>query len=365
MTSFQVPEIARLAELLPTFEFEHLIAEGGSSVIYKARQISLDRDVAIKILPREFAEQADYRRAFLAEAITMASLSHPNLIRVHDSGEVDGLPYMVMEHVPGNSLFRSAHGRAIDPEQAGRIILAACRGLAHAHAKGIVHGGIRPENILLNPQCEPKIGSFGLVRGDSAYAAPEAKNDPQCTDARADVHAIGVVFRELLTGIPAGEGRGEDGLLGDPRLAAICHKATREDPAERYADASELVGELENWVPKRGSRLITAAARPTVRPPSPARHRPASIAMPRPHPSPGRSLAANCAIIAVLLCALYFVWGVYQTKKADLARLQREQDAKPRVVKIIQAPRDSAAAMSPSGTASLPPASPLLASNPE
>ncbi|HSP42225.1 MAG TPA: serine/threonine-protein kinase [Luteolibacter sp.] len=352
----RVPEADLLAGLLPSFEFEHRIAEGASGVVFKARQLSLDREVAIKILPRELAQQPGCRRSFLAEAITMASLSHPNLLRVYDSGELDGMLYMVMEYVPGNSLLRSAHGKAIDPEQAVRIVLSACRGLAHAHAHGICHGDIRPANILLNQQCEPKISSFGLARGDTAYAAPETGNDPQTADARSDVYSIGVVLRELLTGIPAGECGAAHAVVADPRLAAICRNATEEDPADRYPDASALVGQLENWLAGGRPRLLTAPARPVGKPAIPA-------AKPRRATSHAWALTTKYAIIVMLLCAIHFVWGAYQAKKTGIAQMQHEQDAKPAVVKIIHPTPESTAGTAPAESAGAAMARSLMANN--
>ena len=132
-----------IASLFPAFDFEGLISRGAAGAVYKARQRSLDRDVAIRIASRESAEDPAFRNSFEMMAKAMASLAHPGLIRVYDSGEVAGLPFVVMEYVPGNSLRQSAQGRAVEPRQAVQIVLAACQGLAHAHGKGIAHGAIR------------------------------------------------------------------------------------------------------------------------------------------------------------------------------------------------------------------------------
>jgi serine/threonine protein kinase len=120
-------------ELLPAFEFEYLIAEGDSGSVFKARQRSLDRDVAIKFIP--LVSVGD--RSCEASAKAMASLAHPNLIRVYDSREAGGFLYIVMEYVPRKWLGHSARGKAIEPRQASEIVIAACEGLAHAHASGV------------------------------------------------------------------------------------------------------------------------------------------------------------------------------------------------------------------------------------
>ena len=159
-----VPELQQIAHLFPGYEVAGLIASGGMGVVYKARQVSLDRDVAIKLLPREFGADAEFRNSFEAEAKAMARLNHPNLISVYDFGEVDELLFIIMEFVPGKSLFHSAHGTAIEPSEAGAIVANVCEGLAHAHEHGILHRDVKPGNILLSPKAEPKIGDFGLAR---------------------------------------------------------------------------------------------------------------------------------------------------------------------------------------------------------
>ncbi|MBT8044440.1 MAG: protein kinase, partial [Verrucomicrobiae bacterium] len=123
-THFEAPAIEELQPNFPAYEIEDFIAQGGMGAVYKARQISLDRSVAIKILPREFGEDPTFRKSFEAEAKAMARLNHPNLIGVYDFGEVDGMLFLIMEFVHGKSLFHSSHGIAIDPTQAAEIILS-------------------------------------------------------------------------------------------------------------------------------------------------------------------------------------------------------------------------------------------------
>ena len=333
-TSFELPEIDSIAALLPAFEFEGLIAQGGMGAVYKARQRSLDRDVAIKILPHELGADPLFRSSFQAEAKAMARLTHPNLIRVYDSGDLDGLLYIVMEYVPGKSLFHSAHGKAIDSRQAVEIVLAACRGLAHAHENGIVHRDIKPGNILLTPKCEPKIGDFGLARcirtdvdglamGTPAYMAPEVLDHPEKGNPQSDVFAIGVVLREMLTGIPAGNDRAAAPVVSDPMLAAICRKATHADPASRYLDAASLAGQLTRW----RSAKTPGALVPVRQIHNP---RPKPYRMARHGAAAGRSSPLkNLAVVTALVFASYFAWGAYQKKREVMVRHQLEQKAKP------------------------------------
>lgn len=326
-----LPEFDSIVALLPAYEFEGLIAHGAAGAVYKARQRSLDRDVAIRIIPREQGQDPAFRSSFKAGVKAMGSLTHPSLIRVYDSGDVDGLPYIVMEYVPGKSLHHSAHGKAIDPRQAVQIVIAACQGLAHAHGKGIVLRAIKPTDILLNPKCEPKIGNFGFAHHNAAdatgYMAPELAGGSVAENPQSDVYSIGVVLRELLTGIPAGSADAEWIAVSDPKLAAICHKATHPDPAQRYSDATALAEALKRW-----SAQVTL--KPAARQLQVSPHRPKPVAIPRSSPRTGRILLRNCAVIACLLFAIHGAWGVYQKKRESLARLQQAEDAKPRIVLV-------------------------------
>jgi serine/threonine protein kinase len=330
-----LPEFDSIVALLPAFEFEGLIARGAAGAVYKARQRSLDRDVAIRIIPREQGDDPEFRSSFKAGVKAMGSLTHPSLIRVFDSGDVDGLPYIVMEYVSGKSLHHSAHGKAIDPRQAVKIVIAACHGLAHAHGNGIILRAIKPTDILLTPKCEPKIGNFGFARHNPAdvtgYMAPELADGSVTENPQSDVYSIGVVLRELLTGIPAGSADAERIAVSDPKLAAICQKATHRDPAHRYADAAALADALKRW--SATGTLIPAVRQQRVSP-----HCPKPAAVPRSSPRTGRILLRNCAVIACLLIAIQGAWGVYQKKRESIARLQQTEDAKPRVILVKAGP---------------------------
>jgi serine/threonine protein kinase len=284
---FEAPDPSRLAPLFPGFRIEFLIATGGMGAVYKAVQISLDRPVAIKILPREFGRDQEFRRSFETEAKTMARLNHPNLIAVYDFGEADGMLFIIMEFVPGKTLFHSAHNKAVAQEEAARIVVGACDALAHAHEHGILHRDIKPGNILLDQQARPKIGDFGLARpigaavrdgetifGTPHYTAPEVLKFPDKVDARADIFSIGVVFHELLTGrLPADDPRPASAIIGcDPKFDAIIRRATHPSADLRYASAAELAKEIRavtsgpNGLGARTVRAPLAASAPAGRP---------------------------------------------------------------------------------------------------
>ena len=349
-SQFEVPEIATVASLLPAYEIEHLIAESETGAIYKAHQISLERDVAIKVLPLELASDPLIRQTFEMESRAMAGLNHTNVIRVFDNGEADGMPYRIMEYVPGKSLGNSSRGVAVDPKQATDIIDATCEGLTHAHARGIAHGSINPSNILLTTEVTPKINNVGgLVNSNSAktsaYLAPETTNDPSQVHTQSDIFAIGVIFQELLTGTVCGSEEFYSTAVADTKLAAICAKATCENPGERYQDCSELTEALKLWKDQKPVRkLATSPAAGSYRPSLAKKStKVASTKVTVTTPSNKWSLFKHCAAIAILFCAISVVWGMYQDKQATLARLQAEQDSKYPTIRIIHLDDEPAA----------------------
>lgn len=262
---FRAPIVEEVESLFPAYNVHALIACGGMGAVYQATQKSLDRVVAIKILPREFSTDEAFRTGFEAEAKAMAKLNHPNLIGVYDFGEVSGMLYIIMEYVAGKSLFHSANAVALDPDEASRIVADVCRGLAHAHEFGILHRDIKPSNILLDPQASPKIGDFGLARalesqieegeqifGTPGYTAPEVVEPPFTIDHRADIFSVGVMLHELLVGkLPSADTRPPSQICGcSPRFDEIVKKATNPDPNQRYSSANDFAKALEN--PKAG-----------------------------------------------------------------------------------------------------------------
>lgn len=294
---FIAPEPADLAPLFPGYEIQNLIATGGMGAVYCAVQKSLDRTVALKILPMEFSKDAAFCKGFETEAKAMARLNHPNLIGVYDFGEVNGMLYIVMEFVPGLSIHHSAHGRTIDPAEAIRLISAICNGLAHAHENGIIHRDIKPSNVLLDLNAQPKIGDFGLARpierkveegeeifGTPHYTAPEAVNSPHSVDHRADIFSVGVMLHELLTGkLPADDPRPASLIARcDVRFDAIIKRATQPLPAARFASADEMAKSLLAIAKSSVSRPRGAAGppRPKVRRPGHAVARKKSSSLP-------------------------------------------------------------------------------------
>lgn len=300
--AFEAPEIEEVARLFPNYGIVRLIACGGMGAVYEATQNSLDRQVAIKILPREFSSDQAFREGFESEAKAMAKLNHPNLIGVYDFGDVEGLLFIVMEYVPGNSLFASSNGNQIDQSVAISIIQGVCHGLANAHAHGILHRDIKPSNILLDLNANPKIGDFGLARalereiedgeqifGTPGYTAPEVLVPPFTIDQRADIFSVGVMLHELLTGqLPEDGNRGASQLCGCSfRLDPIIRKAIHKDPLQRFSSCTEMAEALAKVAALKASAGLIAgsAASATSRSSSSTFKTPGKYVAPKPKQS--------------------------------------------------------------------------------
>ena len=196
------------------YRVEDVLGHGGMASVYLARDSELERPVAVKVLAEHLADQPDFRNRFLREARLAAQISHPNVVQVFDVGEEDGTPFIVMECVEGSTLADELEERGrLEPEEVVDLALQICGGLEHAHATGLVHRDIKPQNLLLRPDGTVKIADFGIARaaettrltqigsvlGTAAYLAPEQALGEEVT-ASADIYSLGCVLYELLTG---------------------------------------------------------------------------------------------------------------------------------------------------------------------
>jgi len=349
---FVAPSIEELTPLFPAYEIEGFIAQGGMGAVYRATQRSLDRPVAIKILPREFGEDESFRASFEAEAKAMAKLNHPNLIGVYDFGDIDGMLFIVMEFVEGKALYYSVHGKVIDPLVAFEMVSTISRGLAHAHAGGIIHRDIKPANILLDLEANPKIGDFGLARpldqdrsggvvfGTPGYTAPEVYKNDHPVDQRSDIFSIGALLFELLSGSHPAATSTSMSVGSDPRIDAIIQKATHADPGQRYHDARDLADALDKLAPNLSGPRFAA---PTDTGPRPV------IASPNLASSKKSSLAPLFLILLVLGgggALAYF--SFFNKDKADPPAVEEpaEKKAEP-PKKPVDNPLEKPAAKSP------------------
>ena len=161
--AFTAPDPKALTALLPAFKFQQLIGCGAMGAVYRAEQISLGRDVAIKVLPPELSTVESFSTSFKTEARAMAKLTHPNLIGVYDFGEVDHMLFLVMEFIDGNALHKSTNGAKVEPVRAVRIIEGIAQGLGEAHQHKLLHRDIKPSNMLLCLEDRPP--GLGIVAG--------------------------------------------------------------------------------------------------------------------------------------------------------------------------------------------------------
>jgi hypothetical protein len=255
---FVAPSPDELAPLFPQLEIIALIGQGGMGAVYRARQASLDRTVALKILPPPTGRDPGFTERFAREARALARLSHPNIVAVHDVGETGGYHYLLMEFVDGVTLRHLLTAGKIAPREALAIVPQICDALQYAHDKGIVHRDIKPENILLDKTGAVKIADFGLakivgleapdftitgardVMGTLHYMAPEQVEHPLEVDHRADIYSVGVVFYQMLTGeLPLGRFAPPSRKVHiDVRLDEVVLRALEKEPALRYQQAS-------------------------------------------------------------------------------------------------------------------------------
>jgi predicted Ser/Thr protein kinase len=243
------------------YRVEGGIGRGGMGTVYLARQLSLGRPVAIKVLPLDLAREEQFLERFHREADALSRLSHPNIVAVFDRGEIDSQPYLVMEFVEGASLRDAMRSGPLPVAEAFRVLSAVLTALDHAHEKGIVHRDIKPENILLSKDGVVKVADFGLSRllgpddttrltrtqlvlGTYEYMAPEQREHAREADPRSDLYAAGVVLYEMLAGeLPIGRFALPSRLRPrecDARVDAVIEKSLEKDPSARFQGAKEM-----------------------------------------------------------------------------------------------------------------------------
>ncbi|HUB06662.1 MAG TPA: serine/threonine-protein kinase [Myxococcales bacterium] len=249
---------------IPGFELLAVVGRGGMGEVWRARQLSLGREVAIKTLASHLAEERDFVRRFEKEATALASLAHPNVVAIFDRGSAGGIYYLVMEFVAGPSLRERMVAGGLPPEGALEVIAQVLAAMEYAHGRGIVHRDLKPENILLAEGQLAKVADFGLAAilgresslqvtrpsvamGTLSYMAPEQRRDAHAVDGRADLYSVAVILYELLTGeLPLGRFQlpSRRAPKVDRRVDAVLEKALDPDPDARYQNARDLAAAL-------------------------------------------------------------------------------------------------------------------------
>ena len=297
---------------LGRYQLGRALGSGGMAIVYLAHDRELDRVVAVKRLADNLAHDRSFRDRFLREAQLAAPLSHPNVVRVYDFGhDPDGRPFIVMEYVEGGSLAEAlARDGALSPARVLAVARDCCAGLAYAHAAGLVHRDLKPQNLLLDPDCRVKIADFGIARtlddgtsltltgsvlGTAGYLAPEQAGGEQVT-AAADIYGLGVTLHQLATGTMPGPDASQP--LPDP-LRGVVARCLDPDPARRPS-AEALAAMLDEPATLVAPQAEAAAAATLVAPPR----------VPLRHVTPLRGMRNGplaAALLAVLIVAVIVI----------------------------------------------------------
>ena len=347
------PSDEEVARLFPQFEMRGMIGRGGMGAVYRARQVALDREVAIKLLPLEVSVDQAFADRFVREARAMAKLNHPNIVSVFGFGTTaEGHLYFFMEYVEGANVSQIIRGPGLEPEQALAIAGQVCTALAYAHGKGVIHRDIKPANVMVGTDGVAKVADFGLARvegadpaeygqtvtgaimGTAEYMSPEQKRG-MGVDHRADIYSVGAMLYEMLCKEPPhGAIEPPSRRVGcDTRLDHIVLKAMSRTPEGRYQSATEMQLDIE------------AARTPLPVPPHPnpaPRMNAGGNRLPTP---PAEKSSAGLLVSVVLVALVAGAFFLFNRKEAPSARpvAQAPEPSTP-------APLSSPVPISPSST---------------
>jgi len=261
------------------YEIISKIGQGGIAEIYKARQISLNRNVAVKVLFPNLTNDPDIVNRFNLESTTIARLNHPNIVHVIEKGETGGRYYFIMEHVDGTSFNDVILSERYERKQKLAIIVMVLKGLDYAHKNGVIHRDIKPANILIDRQGNALVADFGIaqivnkpaaeitssdiIMGTIAYMSPEQKISAANVSTASDIYSVGIMIYEILVGKkPLGRFKLPTEL--DPTIPAaydeIIKKCLAQDPNDRYRKAVELKDAILNAISRESTPMSPTAA---------------------------------------------------------------------------------------------------------
>jgi eukaryotic-like serine/threonine-protein kinase len=266
-----------IGQMIDRYQVIEQLGAGGMAAVYRAFDTRLERSVALKVILQGYQSSPEFLKRFDREAKALAQLSHPNIVSVHDYGDYNGMPYLVMEYLPGGT-FKEKFGRQMTSQEAARVLAPLARALGYAHQRGIIHRDVKPANVLITESGEPMLSDFGIAKilagdqtqgltgtgvgiGTPTYMAPE-QGMGQKVDARADIYALGVMFYEMVTGRQPYRAdtpmaimlkKNTEPLPGPrqfaPHLTAVVEgvilKALAREPEHRYASMNVFGAALE------------------------------------------------------------------------------------------------------------------------
>jgi serine/threonine protein kinase len=315
------------------------LGKGGMAFVYRARDLMLERLVAVKVLREDFSRDPAFQERFRQEARAAANLSHPNIVTMHDFGLDDGLLFLVMEYVPGTDLKTLIKQRGrFTTEEAVPLLIQACAGIGYAHRAGLVHCDVKPQNMLVTPDMRLKVADFGIARalaaihpdelndvvwGSPQYFAPEQASGAAPSPA-SDVYSLGIIMYEMLTSSLPFQAtttidlarlhvEADPPLLSEliadisPTLEQILGKVLSKEPSQRYRTADQLGRVLLNFGNARSAPALSLTPEAV----------PLLLTTPASTPAPGidwATLGLGLAALAAVLGLIPFwtlIWFAY------------------------------------------------------
>ncbi len=316
-------------EKIGRYQIKKELGRGGMATVYQAYDPNFERDVAIKVLPRAFLHDPQFRQRFEREAKTVAALEHAAIVPVYDFGEEDGQPYIVMRMMSGGDLAEKLKGGSLSYQEAAKITERLAAGLDAAHIKGIVHRDMKPGNILFDQYDNAFLSDFGIARlthgshtltgeniiGTPAYMSPEQVQGEKTLDGRSDLYSLGIIFYQMLTGDTPYQATTPAKVMmmhildPVPDLALVkpdlpreislwLQKSLAKEPDERFATAKDMEEALHDAVQGKSHHTLTTAPRTAIRDsgaavtqqqpqaPPPSYDQQPAVATPTPVPTP-------------------------------------------------------------------------------
>lgn len=316
---------------IPGYTILGKVGQGGMATVYRARQVLLDRDVALKVMSSQLAQDEAYAHRFLQEARMLAALNHPNVVQVYDVGVTPaGLHYFSMALLPGGD-FAQRMREGLSETELLRVLVAVATALGFAHARGYVHRDVTPGNILFDAHDTPVLTDFGIARalsavsrltgsgmsiGTSHYMSPEQARGGADIDHRADIYGLGVLCYEAVAGETPFNGQDSFAVafahVNDPvprlpeevaRWQPLIDKAMAKNPADRFQNCSEFIDGLREVAPQEFATL-----RPVAAPPPPRRTPPPVNRRPGPGGSRKPLLIGGAALLVLVLLGVLLWW---------------------------------------------------------